>query len=59
MIYYKLDQEIRGDKILSDINNLLSKHQHNISDKILVISIKDITNHKGDNPIPKLTYEAQ
>jgi len=59
MIYYKLDKEIRGDQILKDISNLLSKHQYNISDKILVILIKDITNHSGDNPIPKLTYESQ
>lgn len=57
MLYYKLDKEIRSEKIIGDIKKLLFQNQKDLSNKILVISIKNITDHTGDNPIPKLTYQ--
>lgn len=56
MINYKLDKEIKADKIINDIQNLILQNQQNLSDKILHICIKDIINHTGDSPILKLPY---
>jgi|LakMenE18May11ns_1017448.scaffolds.fasta_scaffold9747482_2 hypothetical protein len=58
MICYKLDKNIDGNKILQDIQKLISKNS-NIDNKeiVLVISIKQITNHSGDSLIPKLEYK--
>lgn len=58
MLYYKLDKNINGQKLLEDINKLLEK---NLSipgeNKILVVSIKTIEEYSGDSLLPKLTYE--
>jgi hypothetical protein len=58
MIYYKLDKNIDGNKILQDIQKLINsnKKQDN-NDLILVISLKEITNHCGDSLLPKLEYK--
>jgi hypothetical protein len=58
MICYKLDKNIDGNKILQDIQKLISKNS-NVDNKeiVLVISIKQITNHSGDSLIPKLEYK--
>lgn len=56
MILYKLDKEISGEKILKDIQQLIFKHQKNLSNKILCINIREIIDHTGDNPIPKIPY---
>lgn len=45
------------EKVINDIHKLISKYANDSGNKILCISIKDISNHHGDNPIPKLTYE--
>lgn len=58
MIYYKLDKNIDGNKILQDIQKLISKNSNTDNGEIiLVISIKKITNHSGDSLIPKLEYK--
>lgn len=56
MIYYKLDKEIPAEKILKDIQKLVTSTQDSFN-KILVISIKDVTDYAGDNPLPKITYK--
>ena len=56
MLYYKLDKEISGEKILSDIQKLILKTPDS-ANKILTISIKDISDYAGDNPLPKITYD--
>lgn len=58
MIYYKLDKPLNAEKILKDIQNLITKN-HNNGDSVLVINIQKINNYTGDNPIPKITYEAE
>jgi hypothetical protein len=58
MICYKLDKNIDGNKILQDIQKLVSKNSNeNNEEIILVISIKKITNHSGDSLLPKLEYK--
>lgn len=58
MICYKLDKNIDGNKILQDIQKLISKNSNeNNEEIILVISIKKITNHSGDSLLPKLEYK--
>jgi hypothetical protein len=58
MICYKLDKNIDGNKILQDIQKLISKNSNTDNKEIvLVISIKQITNHSGDSLIPKLEYK--
>lgn len=58
MIYYKLDKNIDGNKILQDIQKLISncRTQHN-DEIVLVISVQKIINHSGDSLIPKLEYK--
>jgi hypothetical protein len=47
------------EKLVQDIINLVNKNQSDFTNKILHITIKEITNHTGDNPIPKITYHEQ
>lgn len=55
MIYYKLDKNLSGEKIIQDIQKLVSSIKpESLKDKVLVVQIKDIFDHTGDNPIPKL-----
>lgn len=58
MIYYALNKNIEGNKILSDIQKLISKYpQNELVNKILIVKLESITDHKGNNPIPKLEYK--
>lgn len=43
-------------KIQNLINNI-SKDNKSLSDKILVVSIQDVSDHSGDNPIPKIEHK--
>lgn len=56
MLVYKLDKQIHSEKLINDINILLSKHQNNLENKLLYISIKTIIND-NDSPIPKLDHK--
>lgn len=42
MLVYKLDKNIPAEKILNDINKMISKSQIESGEKLLVISIKNI-----------------
>jgi|APGre2960657404_1045060.scaffolds.fasta_scaffold164331_1 hypothetical protein len=55
MLYYKLDKEVSAEKIIQDIQKLVSKTPDS-SSKVLTICIRDITDYTSDNPIPKITY---
>jgi hypothetical protein len=58
MLYYKLDKNLPGEKILQDIQKLVTKNSNgNNEEIILVISIKKITNYSGDSLVPKLEYQ--
>lgn len=58
MIYYSLHNPISSEKLVNDLNKLLSKFSsEEISHKILVIKLMDITTYTGDSPLPKITYE--
>jgi hypothetical protein len=60
MIYYRLNKSIDGNKILQDIQKLVSKNSNTDNEEmILVISVKKITNNSGDSLIPKLEYKGQ
>jgi hypothetical protein len=54
MIYYKLDKELSGQKILEDLQKLISNY--NSKDSVLVISVKKIIDYNGDSLLPKLEY---
>lgn len=56
MLCYNLNKPLQIEKLVQDIQKLMNKHQSNFTNKILVINIKEITNHTGDNPIPKIPY---
>lgn len=56
MINYKLDQQLYTEKIIQDINKLISSHGNNLQDKILHISIRTIT-HNDTTMIPKLVLK--
>lgn len=56
MLYYSLNKPIQIDQLVRDIQNLMNKNQYNFTNKVLYITIREITNHTGDNPIPKLTH---
>ena len=59
MIYYALNKNIEGNKILSDIQKLISKYpQNELVNKILIVKLESITDHKGDNPILKVEYKG-
>jgi len=56
---YKLDKKIDGEKILQDIQDLVTKFSHNHPDKIPILYI-DIRSISEDNTnlIPKLEYKS-
>jgi hypothetical protein len=57
MIYYTLNKNISSEKIINDINNLVSKFsKEDIENMVLVINIQKITNHNYDSLLPKITY---
>lgn len=58
MLSYVLNKQIDGQKIISDIQDLVSKHNIDSSESenhILVIQIKKIS-YTSDNHILKITY---
>lgn len=57
MIYYRLDKELSGQKILEDLQKLISNY--NSKDSVLVISVKKIIDYNGDSLLPKLEYHPQ
>ena len=58
MIAYILDKNIPGEKILQDIQSLVTKFKQNSQDKtpILYIDIRTI-NHEDTSIIPKIEYK--
>lgn len=58
MIAYSLDKNISGEKILSDIQNLVTKFKQKEPDKIpiLYIDIRSVT-QEDTSLIPKLEYK--
>ncbi|NDB59759.1 hypothetical protein EB001_15125 [bacterium] len=59
-IYYKLDQQIDGQKLLGSIQELINKFQKNNSGSIpiLCIGVKSIT-YDNTTIIPKLEHTIQ
>jgi hypothetical protein len=58
MIYYTLNTNIDGNKILGDIQKLVNKFpQSELVHKVLVIKLETISDHNGDSPLPKLEYK--
>ena len=58
MIYYTLNTNIDGNKILGDIQKLVNKFpQSELINKVLVIKLETISDHNGDSPLPKLEYK--
>lgn len=56
---YILNKEVSADKIIKDIQKLVSKiPKDEIVNSVLTISLEKITDYAGDNPIPKITYEG-
>lgn len=54
-VYYKLDKNLDGNRIIQDIKNLLSRRE-NLSNSILEIRIKTIE-YTDTSMIPKLEYK--
>jgi hypothetical protein len=58
MIYYNLNKNLEGNKILSDIQKLISQcEQNELSNKVLVVRIETISDYTIDSPILKLEYQ--
>jgi ADP-dependent phosphofructokinase/glucokinase len=58
MIYYTLNTNIDGNKILGDIQKLVNKFpQSELINKVLVIKLENINDHNGDSPLLKLEYK--
>lgn len=58
MIYYNLNKEIPAEKILQDIQKLISK-ENDLSSKILKISLQQIRDSSGDSLLPKIEYHGE
>jgi hypothetical protein len=57
MLYYTLDGNIDGNKMLQEIQKLLNKYsQEELVSKVLVIKLENITESNTNNLIPKLEY---
>lgn len=54
-VYYKLDKNLDGNRIIQDIKNLLSGRE-NLSNSILEIRIKTIE-YTDTSMIPKIEYK--
>lgn len=54
---YSLNKEIRADKIIKDIQKLVSKiHKDEIVNSVLTISLEKVTN-SSNSLIPKLDHK--
>lgn len=57
MIYYNLNKNLEGNKILQDIQKLINKYQQQeLLNKVLVVKIENISDYIGDSPILKIEY---
>jgi hypothetical protein len=60
MIYYAVNKNIDGAKLVNDIEKLFSKYSPDeLRLKVLVIKLENINDHGGDSLLPKLTYEEK
>lgn len=57
MLAYVLNQDISQDRLISDINKLLSKYNLNEQSYVLVIRVEPIE-VSNDCYIPKLEYKS-
>lgn len=58
MIVYNLNKNISAEKIINDINQLVSRAE-NLPNKVLVIKLQDITDYSGDSLLPKLCFNPE
>ena len=57
MIYYSLDKNLDGNRILEDIQKLLNKFdKKTLESSILVVKIQSTSDYKGDSLLPKLSH---
>ena len=60
MIYYSLDKNLDGNRILEDIQKLLNKFdKKTLESSILVVKIQSVSEYKGDSLLPKLPLIIQ
>lgn len=58
MLYYRLNKNLEAEKLIRDIQKLIQQQSSgDNSNKVLVVSISEIIDHSGDNPILKLEYK--
>ena len=57
MLAYKLDKNISPEKLINDINQMLSKESGDKSQMILVVSLKHLS-QEDVSLIPKLEYKT-
>lgn len=55
MLAYKLDKNIDSNKLISDIQKLVSKHSIANKEHLLVVRIIEIA-YNDESPIPKLEH---
>lgn len=58
MISYSLNKQVSMEKIVNDISRMVSK-ESDLNNKILVITIQEVSDYAGDNPLPKIEYKEQ
>lgn len=58
MISYSLNKQVSMEKIVNDISRMVSK-ESDLNNKILVITIQEVRDYAGDNPLPKIEYKEQ
>ena len=57
MIYYAVNKDLDGNKIIKDIGVLISKYSPTeLSNKVLVVKLENVNDYIGDSFLPKLTY---
>lgn len=58
MLYYVLNKNIDGNKVIQDITKIVQKIPHNeLEHTVLTISLQKITNCTGDSHLPKIEYK--
>ena len=59
MIYYSLDKNLDGNRILEDIQRLLNKFdKKTLESSVLVVKIQQVSDYKGDSLLPKLSHTS-
>jgi len=58
MLYYNLNKPISIEKLINDVQVLISKQKADLTNKILCVNITEIKDHNGDSLLPKLTHEV-